>query len=113
MCMVIVVPAFSSGEESDPPVVARVVFRSESLGSPHVSCGIHQPCGVQAHCDAEKDSPENPRPSSDGEENQGENHQRNPMEASQPNIKAIFGEIRSVFREHTGLAGCASPVDDP
>ena len=48
MGMVVVVPAFASGEKCDPPVVARVVAGLKAALAPEVRGGVDQPCGVQA-----------------------------------------------------------------
>ena len=56
--VVVVVPAFAAGEESDPPVVAGVVAGLEAALAPEVGGGVDQPGGVQAEGDAQEGSPE-------------------------------------------------------
>src|SRR5271169_5810807 len=54
MGVVVVVPAFASGEESDPPVVAGVVLGFEAALAPEVRGGVDEPCGVKAYGDAKE-----------------------------------------------------------
>src|SRR5271170_7518178 len=55
--MVVVVPAFAAGEESDPPVIAGVVLGLEAALAPEVRRGVDEPGGVEADGDAEECSP--------------------------------------------------------
>src|SRR5207247_1721668 len=57
--VVVVVPALAAGEQSDPPVVARVVLGLEASLAPEVGGGVHEPRGVKADGNAEEGSPEN------------------------------------------------------
>src|SRR5215469_2883594 len=52
--VVVVVPAFTAGEQSDPPVVAGVVAGVEAAGAPHVGGRIDEPGYVQAKGDAQQ-----------------------------------------------------------
>ena len=63
--VVVVVPAFAAGEESDPPVVAGVVLGFEAALAPEVGGGVDEPGGVQADGDAKEGSPENHAEGSD------------------------------------------------
>ena len=56
--VVVVVPAFAAGEESDPPVVAGIVLGLEAALAPEVGCRVDEPGGVKADGDAEEGSPE-------------------------------------------------------
>ena len=57
--VVVVVPAFAAGEQSDPPVIAGVVLGLEAALAPEMRCGVDQPGGVKAEGDAKEGSPEN------------------------------------------------------
>ena len=46
--VVIVVPAFTAAQQSDPPIVPRVIAGGEAPGSPHVGRRVDQPGSVQA-----------------------------------------------------------------
>ena len=56
--VVVVVPAFATGEDGDPPVVAGVVAGFEAALAPEVGGGVDEPRGVEADDDAEEGSPE-------------------------------------------------------
>jgi len=55
--VVIVVPAFAAGKESDPPVVPRVIARSKAPGSPHMGRRVNQPGGMKAQRHSQEDTP--------------------------------------------------------
>ena len=65
MRMVVVVPAFAAGKQSDPPVVAGVVFGLEAAFAPEMCRGVDEPSGVEPDGDAEEGSPENHADSAD------------------------------------------------
>ena len=52
MGVVVVVPAFAAGEQSDPPVVAGVVLGLEAALAPEVRRRVDEPGGVEANGDA-------------------------------------------------------------
>src|SRR2546423_756227 len=54
MGVVVVVPAFATGKQSDPPGVAGVIFGFEAAAAEHVGGGVDQPGGVQAEADAQE-----------------------------------------------------------
>ena len=67
MGVVVVVPALAEGEESYPKTVAGGVWSGEPTRTPHVGGGVDEPGGVKAEDGAEEDSPEEIRPSSEGQ----------------------------------------------
>jgi len=58
MGVVVVVPAFASADEGDPPVVAGVVAGFKTAGAPEVGSGVDEPGGVEAEGDAHEGAPE-------------------------------------------------------
>src|SRR5277367_2710822 len=89
--VVVVVPAFASGEKRDPPVVAGVVLGLEAALAPEMRGGVHKPGGVKANGDAEEGSPEDhadcaddvvagaSKQAADRELEKGSGDQRNPV----------------------------------
>src|SRR5579884_2003774 len=73
MSVVVVVPAFASGQQGHPPVVARIIAGGEAAGTPHMRGGIDKPCSVKSNNNSKEDAPEHPAPSSYGEQQQS-NH---------------------------------------
>src|SRR4051794_39325105 len=66
MRMVIVVPAFSEGQKSNPPIVARIVSRCEAPGAPHVGGRIHKPSGMQPDDSSQATAPKKHGQSANG-----------------------------------------------
>ncbi len=58
--MVIVMPAFASGEEGNPPVVGGVVAGFEAARAPQMSHGVDEPGDVEADGNSQEDSPPDP-----------------------------------------------------
>ena len=111
--VVVVVPAFSAGEQGDPPEVARVVAGGEAARSPHVGGGVDQPNGVQAEGDAEEDSPEKPGQAANGKEYDGEQGEREPVVAVDPEHDGVVEDLGGVLADELGLAGEAGSLQDP
>src|SRR5580698_1137608 len=95
--MVIIVPAFAEGDQSHPPVVARVVARSEATSAPHVSGGVDQPRGVESKDDTEETSPEQEGESADQVQDDGECHVRYPVIVVEPDVETILRQIGGVL----------------
>ena len=57
--VVVVVPTFAAGEQSDPPVVAGVVLGLEAALAPEVGGGVDEPGRMEAYGDAKEGSPKN------------------------------------------------------
>src|ERR1041385_7708285 len=57
MRMMIVVPAFTKGQQSYPPAVGGKIFGGEAASAPAMSSGIHQPRGMQPNHCPNKNSP--------------------------------------------------------
>src|SRR5581483_10131767 len=57
MRVVVIMPALAKREESDPPVVARIVTRGKAPRTPHVGDRIDRPRAVQS-----RDNPQTPAP---------------------------------------------------
>ena len=115
MGVVVVVPAFASGEERDPPVVAGVVLGLETTLAPEVRGGVDEPCGVKAYGDAKEGSPENHAEGADevmagGCEGCAEcdldepaDDQRDPVIFAEPDVDGVLGEVGGVAAEECGL----------
>src|ERR1035438_3404132 len=58
MGVMVVVPSFAAGEESDPPGVAGVVLGVETAGTVEVGGGVDEPGCVKAKRHAQEDAPE-------------------------------------------------------
>src|ERR1700691_1011384 len=87
MRMVVVVPAFTTGDEGDPPVVARVIAGLEAAGSPHVGCGVDEPGGVETERGAQEDPPQDAGPAADEVERYCGNGERNPVIFAEPLVE--------------------------
>src|SRR6266404_6865631 len=65
--MVIVMPAFAESKNGNPETVRRVIAGHETLRTPHVRGGIHEPGGVQAEHSPHEDAPHQIRQSAKDE----------------------------------------------
>ena len=123
--VVVVVPAFSSGEQGDPPGVAGVVLGLEAARTEHVGGGVDQPGGVQADDDAEEGSPEDHAEGADdamagGRERGAESDlqnadhgEREPVELAEPDMALVAGEVGSVAAKQGGFGVERAAGDDP
>src|SRR5580698_2152065 len=68
---------------------------------------------MQPKCDAQEDTPKHPGPSTDGEQRQGEQYERNPVVAIQPEVETVLLQIGYVPSEQLGLPVGACSVNDP
>ena len=113
--VVVVVPAFAAGEQSDPPVIAGVVLGLEAALAPEMGGGVDEPGGVKADGDAEECSPENHAESTcevvtGGREGcakrdleQSGDYQRNVVILAEPDVDGILGEVGSVAAQESGF----------
>jgi hypothetical protein len=124
MGVVVVVPAFAAGEESDPPVVAGVVLGLEAALAPEVGCGVDEPCGVEADGDAQEGSPEHhaectddrvrgAESGSDDELEDAGDGERQPVILAEPDVDAVLGEVGGVAAEERGLRVQGAAGEDP
>src|SRR5713101_5977548 len=91
--MMIVVPLFSEGKHSNPEAVGRCIAGEESLRSPHVCCGVHEPSGVETDDRTEKDAPKQAGPSTDCKNRQNQDGQRNPVQLADPHLEFVFAKV--------------------
>ncbi len=111
MRVMVIVPAFATGKQRNPPAVARVVVRLKAARTPQVRRRIHKPCGMQADRDAEENSPQNHanrihRPAevpSAGKEQHAADDDGQPVILAHPHVEAVAGEVRRVARERLSL----------
>src|ERR1700733_12787818 len=68
---------------------------------------------MQPKCDAQEDTPKHPGPSTDGEQRQGEHHERNPVVSIQPEVEKVLLQIRYVPGPPRRLPVGACSVNDP
>lgn len=123
--VVVVVPAFAAGEDSDPPVVAGVVLGLEAACAPEVGRGVDEPGGVEADGDAEEGSPENHAEcADDGVARRGDGCSESDLEhagddewqvvvLAEPDVDGIAGEVGSVAAEESGLGVESTAGEDP
>jgi hypothetical protein len=123
--VVVVVPAFAAGEQSDPPVVARVVFGLEAALAPEVGGGVDEPGGVEADGDAEEGCPEDHadcaddvvaragEQTADDELEHASGDQRNPVVFAEPDVDGVLGEVGGVAAEERGLGVQGAAREDP
>jgi hypothetical protein len=125
MRVVVVVPAFATGEESDPPVVAGVIAGFEAPLAPEVRGGVDEPGGVKAYGDAKERSPENHAEGSDdvmtggcegcaeSDLDEAADDERNPVIFAEPDVDGILGEVRGVAAEQRGLGMQGAAGENP
>src|SRR6202012_337087 len=106
--VVVVVPAFAAGQESDPPVVAGVVLGLKAGSAPEVRRGVDQPRCMQAKRDAEERSPQHHADCTGDVMTRGSQRrakrdlqkpgdgQGKPVILRQPYMNAVAGKVRSV-----------------
>lgn len=123
--VVVVVPAFATGEHGDPPVVAGVVFGFEAAFAPEVSGGVDQPGGVKADGDAEEGSPEDHAESADdvvacrcecraeGDLKQTSDYQGKVVIFAEPDVNRVLSEVGSVAAEEGGFGVKRATGEDP
>jgi hypothetical protein len=123
--VVVVVPAFAAGEESDPPVVAGVVLGFEAALAPEVGGGVDEPGGVEAEGDAEEGSPEDHADrandsvtcgrdgSTEGDLEETADDQRDPMKFAEPDVDWVLGEVGGVAAEERGFRVEGAAGEDP
>src|SRR5215831_10622690 len=97
MGMVIVVPALAETDESDPPVVPRIIASGEPARAPHVSTRIDEPRSVEAHHYSQADTPKDQAKISDGEQHHTGRKGGNPVIVIQPDVKTVLCEVGGIF----------------
>ena len=70
--VMIVVPAFTEGEDCDPETVRGSVGCKKAARAPHVRRGVNQPCGVQSENGAKEYGPQYEAPTTHRERHDGE-----------------------------------------
>jgi hypothetical protein len=123
--VVVVVPAFAAGEQSDPPVVAGIILGFEAAPAPEVGGGVDEPGRVESDSDAKEGSPEDHagctvdrvarrcESGADGELNETTDDQGNPVIFAEPDVDTVLGEIGGVAAEESGLGVEGSAGEDP
>ena len=123
--VVVVVPAFAAGEQSDPPVVAGVVLGFEAARAPEVGGGVDEPGGVQADDDAEEGSPEHHADGADdavaggasggadGDLEEAGDGRGKPVVLGEPDVDLVAGEVGGVAAEQRGLGVQGAAGEDP
>jgi len=123
--VVVVVPAFATGEQSDPPTVAGVVLGLEAAVTPDVGGGVDQPGGVEADGDAKEGSPENHAECSDdavagrgdgcteSDLEQTGDDEREVVIFAEPDVDTITGKVRGVATEQRGLGVESAAGENP
>src|SRR5580698_3722849 len=104
MCVVVVVPAFASADQGDPPVVTRVVAGFKAPAAPHMRGRIYQPGGVQTERNAQECSPQYPancagqpsRKPAHGKQHDATGSERNPVIFAQPDVEAVTAQVRRI-----------------
>src|SRR4051812_4912148 len=99
MRVVVVVPAFSKGQDGDQEIIGREIFGGEAARSPHVGDRVDGPGGMQSYDYAYEDSPEQERQASDGEQDYAQNDVRAVVILRQPDVDLIFREVGDVARK--------------
>ena len=124
MGMVVVVPAFTAGEEGDPPVVAGVIFGLEATLAPEMRCGVNEPGGVQADGDAKEGSPEHHAKGADdamagadrranGDLDKAGGDEGEIVEFAEPDVNPVAGKIWSIAAEEGGFGVEGAAREDP
>src|SRR5215469_11600807 len=96
MRMVIVVPAFTKRQQSNPETISRKITRREPPCSPRMGGGIYQPGAMQQEYGAEEWAPKKPWKSADGEQRDTQNDLRDVVILGDPDMEFIFGKIGHV-----------------
>ena len=101
--VMVVVPAFATGQQSNPPVVAGVVLGLEAPLPPQVGGGVDQPGSVQTDGNAEEGSPENHADGTDdgvacggesraeGQLEEAADDQWDPVILAEPDVDTVLG----------------------
>src|SRR5579875_592696 len=123
--VVVVVPAFAAGEQSDPPAVARIVLGFKAARSPKVRGGVDKPRGMQAEGGAEEGSPQEHADRADdavpagrysradGNLEDAADCEREPMEAAEPDLALVAGEVGGVAAQEGGFRVQGAAGEDP
>jgi hypothetical protein len=113
MGVMIIVPALAEGEESDKEIVGGMIAGGEAARTPDVRGGIDEPGGVEAENGAEKDAPEEKRPSANRQKDEAEDNHGNIVVLGDPDVETIFGEIGDVTSERGGVVMHGFADEDP
>ena len=104
VCVVVVMPAFARCDEGNEPVVAGVIASFEAAAAPHVCRRIHQPGAMQTDYDTQKDAPQYERYTAEGSEQAAQHNHGDPMIVVEPDVEAIFHQIRRILRVQGSVA---------
>src|ERR1022692_4550484 len=107
MGVMVVVPSFAAGEESDPPGVAGVVLGVETAGTVEVGGGVDELGCVKAEGHAQEDAPgaeadadlDAAGEGACGDEGDGNGDHGDPVILGEPEVEAVAGEIGHVAGE--------------
>jgi len=89
----VIVPAFSKGQQSYPEAVFRIIVSEKSLRTPHVSSRVYQPGSMESDGDAKEDAPHYKRQSTDGHQDQTHQDRGHPMPFADEGVKLVFAKI--------------------
>src|SRR5690349_17401573 len=100
--MVIVVPPFAQGKQSDPPEIGGVIPGLMSPVTPQVRRAVNQPGGMIQQCRADKNPPDNPGQSyappsfAQGEESAGQRQGQENVAALQEAVHRVLDQVKDV-----------------
>ena len=113
MGVMVVVPAFSECEQSNPEAVSGGVCCLVSPRAPHVGGGVDQPGGMKIQDSTEKDAPKENGPSAEGEKDSTEDGHGNPMPSAEPDVEFVFAKVGDVREEDGRVVVDALTSEDP
>src|SRR5258708_24453994 len=95
-CMMIVMPALPKSKNGYPEAVGRGIARQEALRAPHVCGGVYKPGGVKAENSSDENAPHQVRQSTNDEQENAKQRQRNPVPLADPDVELVFAKIGHV-----------------
>src|SRR5215472_18445178 len=113
MSVMVVVPAFTKAQKSDPPEVAGIIAGSKTLRTPHVRGRVHQPGAVQEKHRAQEDTPEHELPAAHGEKDEAEDDHWNPVPFADPDVEFVFAKVGNVRKQTLELVVHRLAAHDP
>src|SRR5262245_58324934 len=75
--------------------------------------GIHEPRGMEADHGTQKNTPQETRPSADGQCEHSQSHNRHPMVIGDPHMKFMFAKVGNVGQEVGSIAMHSLAGNDP
>jgi hypothetical protein len=109
----IVVPSFTEREQRHPPTVSRIIIGSKSTPTPHMRRGVDQPGGVQVENYSKEDAPHQDRPTSQAEQQQPAEHNRDVVQPVEIPVKAILHHVWRIAPQDCWLMHLSSAGENP